>query len=494
MMGIGLAGLVACAAGTEETVVTGGGGGGGSGGTTSASSSTSTGRPILCGNGFKEPGEECDNEDFGDLTCQSFGFASGSLVCNGYCSVIAAKCHLLENCFNGGDDNGNGLLDCEDPECDGNSACADTCTPSTPAAIHVFITSSTAGRPAVHAASCSAASGKEMIYRIIADQDGKLVVKLSSNVADFSISVRTACGDDASEIACANKPADGNGVDLERLVVPVTAGTTYFVMVDGNTPEDMGFFQLVVDRPESNCKNLSDDDGNGYVDCDDADLCQTRPECVPGPTPVGEPCALATECQANHNDPICFGPIQGFVGGYCSEFCDPVADDCGPSSVCVTGLLDSVHGVCLTACIDASDCRAGYACVDLGLAQKVCTIEPEPDCTNQTDDDFDGKIDCADPDCQSKPACAPGANKAGAPCTANTDCAADHHDPICLSLPDGYCSEVCNTFPDDCPAGSVCVPAGPAGETVCMATCTSQAECRAGYTCQSVGIAEDICW
>ncbi|RLI90268.1 MAG: hypothetical protein DRO65_03035 [Candidatus Altiarchaeales archaeon] len=46
-----------------------------------------------CGNGIKEWGEECDGNDFGNLTCQSYGYDSGTLKCSDKCTIITSGCY-----------------------------------------------------------------------------------------------------------------------------------------------------------------------------------------------------------------------------------------------------------------------------------------------------------------------------------------------------------------------------------------------------------------
>ena len=46
-----------------------------------------------CGNGIKEWGEECDGNDFGNLTCQSYGYNSGTLKCSEKCTIITSGCY-----------------------------------------------------------------------------------------------------------------------------------------------------------------------------------------------------------------------------------------------------------------------------------------------------------------------------------------------------------------------------------------------------------------
>jgi len=87
-------------------------------------STTSTTQPIVCGNGVREAGEECDGEDFGGATCDDgsvdgafLGSASGGvLTCRPNCTIDAATC-LVEVCGNCIDDDGNGRTDFEDTAC-----------------------------------------------------------------------------------------------------------------------------------------------------------------------------------------------------------------------------------------------------------------------------------------------------------------------------------------------------------------------------------------
>src|SRR5262249_10955027 len=151
-------------------------GGGASSSSSSSSSSTaasssSTGGPMLCGNGMKDPGEQCDGTDFGDLSCEVLGLGSGQLICNTYCSIVATGCEPKEDCLNGQDDNANGLIDCQDPDCIGASACIDSCTPPAYASIPDYLYNDITGRPAVHKASCSTASGNEIIYQVTTPAD-----------------------------------------------------------------------------------------------------------------------------------------------------------------------------------------------------------------------------------------------------------------------------------------------------------------------------------
>ncbi|MCC6748385.1 MAG: PKD domain-containing protein [Deltaproteobacteria bacterium] len=77
-----------------------------------------------CGNGVREAGEQCDGSDLGGTGCVQLGYFGGTLSCLG-CNFDTYRCSLPppESCANGVDDNGNGLVDCGEPSCNGHTTC-----------------------------------------------------------------------------------------------------------------------------------------------------------------------------------------------------------------------------------------------------------------------------------------------------------------------------------------------------------------------------------
>ncbi len=71
----------------------------------------------LCGDGILQDNEQCENDDVGEVTCQSEGYFAGIVVCNSICQIDSSFCI---NC-------GNGQVD-SDEECEGadldNRTCA----------------------------------------------------------------------------------------------------------------------------------------------------------------------------------------------------------------------------------------------------------------------------------------------------------------------------------------------------------------------------------
>ncbi|MBK8259262.1 MAG: DNRLRE domain-containing protein [Polyangiaceae bacterium] len=312
----------------------------------------------------------------------------------------------------------------------------------------------------------------------------------------------------------------------------------------------------IIYPPEASCNDLIDDDQDELYDCQDPD-CQALGVCTPGSTPTGGACTAQTDCAANNNDPFCITESQSeWLNGYCSEYCDYFTNDCAAGAVClpitsVAGLCfdgctsnsdcragyscqDFGFGtpVCWPApetCdngidddgdgavdCDDSECYWDQACAVCGdgnitgneecdppdgvTCDSNCQViyPPESACDDLLDNDNDGLHDCQDPDCQALGGCTPGSTPTGGACTVASDCTANANDPYCISeamfaWPDGYCSEYCDNFTNDCAGDGMCLPVT-ANSGLCFDGCVSNADCRPGYGCQDPGVGATVCW
>jgi len=330
-----------------------------------------------------------------------------------------------ENCVNGLDDDGDGLIDCQDPDCSSNPACQ--------------------SRPEV----CD--NGL--------DDDGDGFVDCQDP-------------DCKSDPNCSSSPEIcDNGFDDDN-----------DGLVDCNDPECFTF-PGCTSNPEV-CDNGIDDDGDGLVDCNDPQCfghpaCQTNPEiCDNGIDDDGDEltdcndpeCFSHPACQTNPeicdngvdddndglvdcNDPQCFGHPSCTAN---PEICDNGKDDDGD------GLVDCKDPQCFTY----PSCKTGPEICNNGqdddndLAidcdDPDCALDPwcqvkQENCTNKKDDDGDLLVDCDDPDCFKHPDCKiPGKEVCNNGVDDDEDLLVDCDDPDCKNLP--ICQpgqEICDNGKDD---------------------------------------------
>jgi hypothetical protein len=312
--------------------------------------------------------------------------------------------------------------------------------------------------------SCGTGDGPEAIYYVEVDHKVDILWEV---VPDFDgvAYIRSSCDgtDDAGalerELACADEAPTLN---VESAVYQGADAGTYFLVVDGVTAEDAGDYTAtarlreVMDEGEEcdtegvlsrckrglgcnpetltctqelDCTNITDDDGDGFIDCEDADQCHQDDVCLPGDGLTGDACLDPSDCFANANDPFCWDEVQlGYPGGSCSEFCNLGADDCGLVGTCVDFNLPSGNGLCLQVCASSEECPENYACTLPMMATQPrctpactaddqcvttgfcnddvgsCAVEDE-ECADGFDNDGDDRVDCADLDCAADSAC-----------------------------------------------------------------------------------------
>lgn len=81
-----------------------------------------------CGDGWWQPNEDCEPGNPLTVTCQDLGYVSGTLACALDCTFEVSGCRC-EDCHNRLDDDGDGAVDCDDPDCLGVDGCpTEQCT------------------------------------------------------------------------------------------------------------------------------------------------------------------------------------------------------------------------------------------------------------------------------------------------------------------------------------------------------------------------------
>ncbi|NUO47458.1 MAG: hypothetical protein HOV80_01235 [Polyangiaceae bacterium] len=109
-------------------------------------------------------------------------------------------------CDNGVDDDGDGLIDCDDSDCieqcaDLRAACS--ALPLPPATMPTMLTGSTLGKPSLTESNCMGADAPEAIFLVLIDVPGTLTVDVPAN---HGISVRRDCVDWRTEDFCSDVP------------------------------------------------------------------------------------------------------------------------------------------------------------------------------------------------------------------------------------------------------------------------------------------------
>ena len=130
-----------------------------------------------------------------------------------------------------------------------------------------------------------------------------------------------------------------------------------------------------VQTVSEDCTDGVDNDGDGYIDCEDA-------ECL-----SDDDCELVEDCTDSIDN-------DGDGDVDCDDSDCEDSDDCviEPETDCTNAVDDDEDG---DVDCDDTDCTGDAACF-------------EADCADGADNDGDGTIDCDDSDCTNDPACAGG--------------------------------------------------------------------------------------
>lgn len=214
----------------------------------------------VCGDGSVGLTEECEPEVELVATCSSLGFEGGALRCGADCLLDTSGCFGTERCADGRDNDGDGRVDCSDADCE--AACAQSCEEPELLVDGASITASIEGRAAQLKSSCAGpgAGGPELVVEVTAETTGRLDARVSGRGL-LALSLRTACADDASEVACTLVDQRGG------LSIDVVSGQVLFAVIEGYSGQPTGNVTLeVASRPANVCGDAFVDDAE---DCDD---------------------------------------------------------------------------------------------------------------------------------------------------------------------------------------------------------------------------------
>jgi len=317
-----------------------------------------------------------------------------------------------------------------------------------------------------------------------------------------------------SNIVVANKPSschgnspcnDGNACTFDDRCVNGQCRGTPYTCDDGNV-----------------CTNNVCDGAGGCsfppntAPCNDGNLCTRNDTCANGVC-SGTPftCDDGNVCtnDACNGSGCTFTPNAASCddGNLCTRndtcangVCAGIAFTCNDGNVCTD---DACNGTGCTFAPNSAPCDDGNACtsndtcsggVCRGGSSSCCSPGPETNCTNGIDDDCDGLIDGADPDCQST--CVPIPEQCSNGVDDDCDGLVDYEDPDCVLMectdgcpygygcfPDNYCHSHCEDgAPDYDESASDC------GGADCP-RCQAGQHCFSGFDCASGNCVNNIC-
>ncbi len=275
-------------------------------------------------------------------------------------------------CIDKADNDGDGLVDCGDPDCAGFC----TVVPET---------------------NCF--DGKDN------DFDGAI------DCADSDCASSSLCGAENSDAFC----ADGLDNDADNLYDCADPDCMSSIDVDYCGTEDT----------DGRCRDRLDNDADGKVDCDDEDCAASAP-C--NPTTPEDGAITCSDGQDNDGDALidCVDPdCRAAAAGGCAAkeegaLCDDLIDndgdrktdcadpDCATADACAAVEPENTAVLCNDGLDNDGDSKKDCADTDCLTAAAVTFCGPEQGdfCTDTIDNDGDGKVDCADTDCAASPACA----------------------------------------------------------------------------------------
>lgn len=403
--------------------------------TTGGPCSGDSGGPILVERGSTE--YVAGVNSYTDQGCANFVVGTGT---DGHRDFIEnfLGAGPFEVCEGGVDEDGDGMTDCDDADCDLDTSCIGPawttsdiiCTPNQsgacPDGSYCLELPSQPEWPAgagICAPNCSQPNATN--GECYEDKAGLGLCGISGGFGHYCV---LYCGSGLGE-GC-------------------PAGFTCRDGINGNPNPEQGLCVPNLPPTEPHCGNNQDDDQDGMTDCDDPD-CSEAPECTGGEICYngtdddgdGEVDCDDTDCAA---EPACSGTEEcqndvdddgdGMTDCADSEcFADPV---CLPDEDCFNEVDDDGDGEvdCDDAdCASAAHCNVSEDCMneidddgdgdvdcddDDCLGMQVCA--PPEICYNGSDDDGDGRIDCADPDCYPDPGCAPLEEKDDDGCSCRT--------------------------------------------------------------------------
>jgi hypothetical protein len=229
----------------------------------------------------------CDNNYYGtQQSGASYALSAGevvTVVVDGYnftegeFQLNIEKIETL--CADSLDDDGDALIDCDDPDCFGESTCQPTCPQKAlGSALGAEVASGTT-HPAYNSQYQSSCGGTaaEVTHSFKAPAATNYRIDTAGSDFDTVIYILDGAMCAGSELRCSN---DGADIYQSSLVTSLTQDQEITIVVDGFSGAT-GNYKLNIQKTETGlCTGGIDDDGDGDTDCDDEE-CFSDVACQP---------------------------------------------------------------------------------------------------------------------------------------------------------------------------------------------------------------------
>ena len=411
----------------------------------------------ICGNGTDDDGNgqaDCMDPACLGQTCAITDNSTGSCDASGACVCTAGA---VEVCNDGKDNDCNGKIDCGDPTCSGK-ACklpsgldglcggAGTCAcPGTVEACGDGIDDDCDGLVDCDDPDCQP---KGNALGGVCDAKGHTCAppQLSGGTSMCNVCSGNGGMPQAHENTCGDN-ADNDCDGLIDCQDPDCGNLSCSASNKTCSPTTL---QCTCASTVENCDDHIDNDCDGLIDCDDPQCAQTA--CGPSGLTCGGGSAPATSCSCSGNGGTPQTTETACNDGKdndCNGLVDCLDAACRPTAGNTYGLVCGQHG---------QMCDASGSCICPGGQTH------ETSCSDGSDNDCDGLVDCADPDCNGLVCSTVG----GKICSASACTCPGGASPetTCNDGIDNDCNGVADCNDSAC-ANQQC---GPSGTQICYGT------------------------
>jgi hypothetical protein len=234
------------------------------------------GQPVSCDDGQPCTRDSCVEFLRSCISIPYDGACPPGFICDPREGCV--QCAATEtSCFNGRDDDCDGLQDCDDPDCGAAAFCTtgnDTCDSAASVDTWGLYRGTTAGLGGDYVGGCGG-EGPDAVFTGFNGEERCIEIFTSGATWNTVLYLRGGDCARGAEFAC---DSGSFGADSTMRFDQLPRGR-YYIFIDGLAETDAGEYTVTVRQCGSeNCANGRDDDGDTLADCADPE-CDYHPAC-----------------------------------------------------------------------------------------------------------------------------------------------------------------------------------------------------------------------